>query len=134
MPLPLQSASSQPGNSLLLSAKACSDQLSTSTDSPCPESPTTNKSKIDVKFGADGQVAFNARQRRTLRRALQRQRELQLGDSAGFSADGAVTAEERRIAVDVVQSHIGRPLPENTDVDQLVKMLMSLGNADGCEA
>ena len=71
---------------------------------------------------------FNARQRRTLRRALQRQPDLNLRD--GLEMDKTITEEEKRIVIDVVQLHIGRELPETTDVEALVKILLSLGNGD----
>ena len=105
--------------------------VSTSTDSPSPDSPTSNpKSKIELKLTSDGQLVFNARQRRTLRRALLRRRKHDGADVAEFDMDKDVTDEERRIIVDVVQVHIGRPLPETTDVDELVKVLLSLGTGD----
>jgi hypothetical protein len=84
-----------------------------------------------VKLSNDGQLVFNARQRRTLRRALQRQRKMDIPDGKDFCADGPISSDERKIVVDVVQLHIGRPLPEGTNVDDLVKMLLSLGTGDG---
>lgn len=115
------------------SYKVDSDAVSSfSTESPNPDSPTQHlKCKIEVKLSSDGQLVFNARQRRTLRRALQRQRKTEIPDGKDFSLDEPVTEEERRIVVDVVQLHIGRTLPEGTDVDELVKMLMSLGAGEG---
>jgi ABC-type uncharacterized transport system YnjBCD ATPase subunit len=73
---------------------------------------------------------LNARQRRTLRRALQRQPELQLVDGCLFTLDSTISEQQRRIVLEVVQSHIGRPLPESTNLDQLVKMLLNLGTND----
>jgi hypothetical protein len=122
----------QSGNGFPSNGKADSDHLSTSTESPSPDSPSANnsKSKIDIKFGPDGQLTLNARQRRTLRRALQRQPELQLADGSLFSFDGTISDQERHIVIEVVQNHIGRSLPESTDLDQLVKMLLNLGTTD----
>jgi hypothetical protein len=114
--------------------KAESDSVSTSTDSPSPDSPSANlKSKIEIKLAADGQLVFNARQRRTLRRALHRQRKLDIADGATFNVDKVITDEEKRIVVEVVQLHIGRSLPESTDIEELVKMLLSLGTGEACD-
>lgn len=105
--------------------------VSTSTDSPSPGSPTSNpKSKIELKLTADGQLVFNARQRRTLRRALHRRRKHDAASGVTFEGDKDVTEEERRIIIEVVQMHIGRPLPESTDVDELVKVLLGQGTTD----
>lgn len=107
------------------------DTGSTTTESPNPGSPTQQvKSKIEVKLSSDGQLIFNARQRRTLRRALQRQRKQDVPDGKDFVLDAPLTDAERRIVVDVVQMHIGRPLPECTDIDDLLKVLLSLGVID----
>jgi hypothetical protein len=124
----VQSGNSCPANGFI--GKADSDRLSTSTESPSPDSPTANKSKIEIKFGPNGQLTLNARQRRTLRRALQRQPELQLVDGCLFTLDSTISEQQRRIVLEVVQSHIGRPLPESTNLDQLVKMLLNLGTND----
>lgn len=107
------------------------DNVSTSTESLNPGSPTQQvKSKIEVKLSSDGQLIFNARQRRTLRRALQRQRQQDMPDGKEFTLNVPLTDAERRIVVDVVQMHIGRPLPECTNIEDLLKVLLSLGCAD----
>lgn len=107
------------------------DTVSTSTESLNPGSPTQQvKSKIEVKLSSEGQLVFNARQRRTLRRALQRQRKQDIPDGQDFTLDAPLTDEERQIVVDVVQIHIGRPLPECTDIGDLLKVLLSLGSND----
>lgn len=105
------------------------DAVSTlSTDSPNPDSPNqVAKSKIEVKLSSEGQLVFNARQRRTLRRALQRERRVAIPDGKDFSLEQPITEDERVVVVDVVQAHIGCPLPEGTDLDELMKVLLSLG-------
>lgn len=113
--------------------KADSDAVSSlSTDSPNPDSPCEQlKSKIEVKLSSDGQLVFNARQRRTLRRALQRQRKFDIPDGNEFRLGEPITAQERMVVEDVVQTHIGCALPESTDIDELVKVLLSLGIGEG---
>ena len=103
-----------------------------STDSPGPDSPNqVAKSKIEVKLSSTGQLMFNARQRRTLRRALQRERRVVIPDGKDFTLEALeeqpLSQDEREVVVDVVQSHIGCPLPEDTDLDELMKVLLHLG-------
>jgi hypothetical protein len=103
-----------------------------STGSPDPDSPSQHlKSKIEVKLTSDGQLVFNARQRRTLRRALQRQRKIEIPDGKEFQLGETISAEERQVAIDVVQLHIGQPLPVNTDIQELVQVLLRLGFGEG---
>lgn len=83
-----------------------------------------------MKLNSDGQLIFNARQRRTLRRALQRQRRQEIPDGNDFTVEDPLTDDERRIVVDVVQMHIGRPLPACTNIDELLRVLLSLGVAE----
>lgn len=114
-------------------SRADSDGVSTTSDSPFPDSPTgCSKSKIDLKVSPDGHPVFNARQRRTLRRALLRRYKLEFGGAATPSVDlgRELTAAERRIVVDVVQKHVGRQLPERTNVSELARMLISLGGGE----
>lgn len=113
-----------------------SDAVSSlSTDSPGPDSPNqVAKSKIEVKLSSTGQLMFNARQRRTLRRALQRERRVAIPDGKDFTLEALeeepISQDERAVVVDVVQSHIGCPLPEGTDLDELMKVLLHLGVAE----
>ena len=112
--------------------KAESDSVSTAADSPTPDSPTANpKSKIEVKLTPDGQLVFNARQRRTLRRALCRRAK---SDTASAERAQAACEDKRQLVIDVVQLHIGRALPGTTNIDELVKMLTSNGPGEGGDA
>lgn len=109
--------------------KTDSDAISSlSTDSPNPDSPNLHpKAKIDFKVTSEGSLVFNARQRRTLRRALQRQRKIEIPDGREFTPGAPLTAEERRMVADVIQLHVGCALPPSTDFSGLVKTLLSLG-------
>eukprot|EP00892_Ulva_mutabilis_P006670 jgi/Ulvmu1/4375/UM002_0100.1 len=127
----VSAVSASSGKQGMMSGRRDLDSGSTSTDSPNPGSPTQQvKSKIEVKLNSDGQLVFNARQRRTLRRALQRQRRQEISDGNDFSLDAPMSEAERRIVVEVVQMHIGRPLPACTNIDDLLRVLLSLGVVD----
>ena len=113
-------------------SRADSDAVSTSSDSPFPDSPTgASKSKIELKVGPNGHPVFNARQRRTLRRALMRRYKLEFGVDPPSVDNGRDLAEsEKRVVVDVVQKHVGRHLPPQTNVSELARMLLSCGAGD----
>jgi hypothetical protein len=82
---------------------------------------------MEVKRTSDGQLVFNARQRRTLRRALQRQRKVEISDGKEFQLGETITAEEQQVVIDVVAQHTGQSLPEGTDIQELVQVLLRLG-------
>lgn len=107
------------------------DDTSSLVSSPGRTEALGAKSKIEARVGPDGQLVFNARQRRTLRRALQRQRKVELDDGGDFDLARPLTDAERNVIVSVVQQHIGREVPEGSDVDRLARVLLSLGIQDG---
>jgi len=88
------------------------------------------KTKVEPRVGAEGELVFNARQRRTLRRALQRQRKVAIGDGRDFDVAAPFSEVELALIADVISQHISGCLPPGADVERLARTLLSLGDAD----